>query len=252
MAFSFQGAYKSSVATVKFIFTKLFTIAILFIIFYFIWSFFSRLEDHNKFISVYQDVQGLSRGSPVRLGGVQVGKVLKIAPIANSNTVAVESIIFKSDLDIDTTNIATRIVQNVERGGGKVLEITHYKTGNNLNSTGDAPYFMKYASRIALDGLQLTKDFAVNTVAAISQKDDMEYKEELRNNLDSSIVTIENGLVADEMNTNVENINHKIEMVERYKEQHPEYTRDKLADQLQALKNTLSSFSPVSKVYEQE
>lgn len=237
---------------IKFFIQKVISFLLIIALVYFSWSLFSHREDKRKFTISVDNISGLSRGAPVYLGGAKIGKVLKIFPIANTDEVAIEGLITQKGLILDRKDIQARIITDVEGGGGQVLEITQFHLLNNSNKHGNnsqVSYITKYASRLLLDTLQLTKDFANESIAYLNRQETLDYKAKLEESVQNTVTSIEYGLVQDDIKKGIKDINNKIRDVEKDKEENPNSFKDALADQIEALKNTLSSFNTVSDVY---
>ncbi|MCH2226368.1 MAG: hypothetical protein MK033_01215 [Candidatus Caenarcaniphilales bacterium] len=236
----------------KFFIKKVVSFVIIIALVYFLWNLFSHREDKRKFVISVDHISGLSRGAPVYLGGAKVGKVLKIFPVANLDKVAIEGIITQKGLVIDKNDLQARIITDVEGGGGQVLEITQFhliSSSKNNKQNSQVAYITKYASRLLLDTLQMTKDFANESIAYLNRQETLEYKQKLEESVGNTVRSIEYGLIEDDIKNNMRDINNKIKDVEQSKEENPNQVTEALADQLEAIKNTLSSFNTVSDVY---
>lgn len=233
----------------KFFLQKALTFLVFIGLAWFAWNMFSHRDDSRKFIVSFPNVSGLSRGAPIYMRGVEVGKVIKIFPLANENRVAVEGIVTKKDLCINNQNVHARIINDVERGGGQVLEITGCGMQNNASSADSATYMTKYATRLLLDTLQMTKDFANDTVNYLSTNEATETKENIVESAHGAVRSVEYGFVKDDLKTGIKNINKEIKSLEAEREDDPDKAKDEMANQLKALSNTLSSMKPVSDVY---
>ena len=236
----------------KFFIKKVVSFVIIIALVYFLWNLFSHREDKRKFVISVDHISGLSRGAPVYLGGAKVGKVLKIFPVANLDKVAIEGIITQKGLVIDKNDLQARIITDVEGGGGQVLEITQFhliSSSKNNKQNSQVAYITKYASRLLLDTLQMTKDFATESIAYLNRQETLEYKQKLEESVGNTVRSIEYGLIEDDIKNNMRDINNKIKDVEQSKEENPNQVTEALADQLEAIKNTLSSFNTVSDVY---
>ena len=236
----------------KFFIQKVISLLLVIALVYFLWNLFSHREDKRKFAISVTNISGLSRGAPVYLGGAKVGKVLKIFPLGNSDQVAIEGIITQKGLVLEKENIQARIITDVEGGGGQVLEITQFNLKGQRSRSGTSSqvsYITKYASRLLLDTLQLTKDFANESIDYLNRQETLEYKQKLEASVKNTVTSIEYGLVQDDIKQSIKNINNKIKSVEQEKERNPASIQEALANQIDALKNTLSSFNTVSDVY---
>ena len=236
----------------KFFIKKVVSFVIIIALVYFLWNLFSHREDKRKFVISVDHISGLSRGAPVYLGGAKVGKVLKIFPVANLDKVAIEGIITQKGLVIDKNDLQARIITDVEGGGGQVLEITQFhliSSSKKNKQNSQVAYITKYASRLLLDTLQMTKDFANESIAYLNRQETLEYKQKLEESVGNTVRSIEYGLIEDDIKNNMRDINNKIKDVEQSKEENPNQVTEALADQLEAIKNTLSSFNTVSDVY---
>lgn len=216
---------------------------------WFAWNAFSHRDDNRKFIVSFPNVSGLSRGAPVYMRGVEVGKVIKVFPLGNENRVAVEGIITKKDCVVNNQNIHARIINDVERGGGQVLEINSSGLNNEEARTDSAAYLTKYAGRLLLDTLQLSKDFANDTINYLSRDDVSQTRENVLESAHGAVRSVEYGFVKDDLKSGVKSINKEIKDLEARKEDDPEKAKEEMANQLKALNNTLSSMKPVSDAY---
>ena len=95
----------------------------------------------------------------------------------------------------------------------------------------------------------MTKDFANESIAYLNRQETLEYKQKLEESVGNTVRSIEYGLIEDDIKNNMRDINNKIKDVEQSKEENPNQVTEALADQLEAIKNTLSSFNTVSDVY---
>lgn len=240
---------------IRFFIKKVVSFLIILALVSFILNLFSHREDKRKFTISVDNISGLSRGAPVYLGGAKIGKVLKIFPIGNTEQVAIEGLITQKGLVLDKKDIQARIITDVEGGGGQVLEITQFHLLNNPNkhsNNSQVSYITKYATRLLLDTLQLTKDFANESIVYLNRQETQEYKAKLEESVKNTVTSIEYGLIQDDIQKGIKDINNKIRKVEEEKEENPNSIKEALADQIEALKNTLSSFNTVSDVYKDD
>ncbi len=233
----------------KFFLQKAITLFVLVALLWFGWNMFSHREDRQKFIVSFPNVSGLSRGAPIYMRGVEVGKVIKVFPMANENRVAVEGLITKKTLHIDNRDVNARIITDVERGGGQVLEITSCAMRETATGPDSAAYLTKYATRLLLDSLQMTKDFANQTVDYLSSNEATTARENISESAQGAIRSVEYGFVKDDLKKGIKEINKEIKDLEEEKEENPEKAKKEMADQLKAINNTLSSLKPISDVY---
>jgi hypothetical protein len=234
---------------IKFFLQKTLSFVVVIGLAWFAWNMFSHREDKQKFIVSFPNVAGLSRGAPIYMRGVEIGKVIKVFPLANANGVAVEGLVTKKDLSIDNRNVNARIINDVERGGGQVLEITSCGMVNSGSSPDSAAYMTKYATRLLMDSLQMTKDFANQTVNYLSGSEAVQTRENIVESAQGAVRSVEYGFVKDDLKTGIKKINKDIKNLEISKEEDPESAKAEMADQVKALSNTLSSLKTVSDVY---
>ena len=105
---------------------KILMFAIVFGIVVTVWNFYKAKRESRTFISQFSNVQGLSKGAPIFSNGVEVGKIIKIFPIGNSNNVAVKGLITKDEFPSPRGSVNTRIITNFQDGVGCLDRFTYH------------------------------------------------------------------------------------------------------------------------------
>lgn len=242
---------------------KILMFAIVFAIVAFVWNFYKAKRESRTFISQFSNVEGLAKGAPIFANGVEVGKVIKIFPIGNSNNVAVKGLITKDEYPSPKGSINTRIITNFRSGGGKALELLDSIFESELEKIGleeedfmnerkikksiNSPS-MKVVLRIMRDTYQMTKDFAVSMMASLNSEESQKYQHEVQNAVNNTITSLEYGTVKQDVKRGIENLNDEIREFEEKPNKEAVVERT-LKNQAQALRNTLDSYANLSGVY---
>lgn len=243
---------------IKSIFFKLVTIGILAFGGAYLWNKFQDRRDARTFTVNFYNVDGLSRGARVYFNGVAVGKVINIFPLMNSGSVGVKVLITNKEFPLPDAGSGVRIINDIEGGGRKILELNNVKTAANKIQIGakmgdrkfntEEPLLLQNASRLMLDFMQLSKDYANDFIKVMSSDDALKYQHEIQNSLTNVISSVEYGTVEQDLKQQISSLNKKLKQAER-KDPHNIKTKMALLNQLDALKNTLSALNTASDVY---
>jgi hypothetical protein len=234
---------------------------ILVIILYF-WNSFKAKREARTFTISFNNVDGLSKGAPIFSKGVEVGKVINIFPLGNSNDVGVKGLITKKDFTLKGTDISAKIITDIERGGAKVVEITAVRKStigdssltDDLDATmkrGNNPYIIKNTIRLMRDFLQLSKDWANDSIKLFNSKDGKEFREDVVINVENTITSLEHGTLKKDVENKISALNRDI----KSKEQDPnkeEKAKQDLELKVNALRNTLGSYKTLSDIYKSD
>jgi ABC-type transporter Mla subunit MlaD len=234
---------------------------ILVIILYF-WNTFKAKREARTFTISFNNVDGLSKGAPIYSKGVEVGKVINIFPLGNSNDVGVKGLITKKDFTLKGSDISAKIITDIERGGAKVVEITAVRKSTigdtsmagDIDATmkkGNNPYIIKNTLRLMRDFLQLSKDWANDSVKLFNSRDSKEFREDVANNVENTITSLEHGTLKKDVENKISNLNREIKSYERDPNKEKKAKKD-LETKVQSLKNTLGSFKTLSDVYKSD
>ena len=239
---------------------------VVFALIVFVWNIYKAKRESRTFISQFSNVEGLAKGAPIFANGVEVGKVIKIFPIGNSNDVAVKGLITKDEFPSPRGSINTRIITNFGSGGGKALELLDSIYDSELERIGlredefmdtkrrvkkaiNAPS-MKVVLRIMRDTYQMTKDFAVSFLATINSEESKQYQHQMQNAVNNTVTSFEYGTVKQDVKHGIDNLNKEIQEFEEKPNKQAMVERA-LKDQATALKNTLDSYANLSNVYKE-
>jgi len=226
------------------------------------WNVFKTKREARTFTISFNNVDGLSKGAPIFCKGVEVGKVINIFPLGNSNDVGVKGLITKKDFNLKGTDINAKIITDIERGGAKVLEIRTINVStigdnslaNNLDtklSKGNNPYIIKNTLRLMRDFLQLSKDWANDSIKLFNSNDGKEFRADLVNNVENTITSIEHGTLKKDVENKISNLNREIKNSEKDPNKEEKNKKD-LELKVKALKRTLESYKTLSDVYKTE
>lgn len=249
-------------AIIKNILSKIIFWAVIAAVVFYGWNTFKRQRESRTFTVSFDNIEGLSRGAPIYAQGIKVGKVVDIFPLGNTNDVGVKGLITNKDFPTPKGAVRTKIVTNIESGGGQILEIeavmeplvaeylnpTLEQLATGKVSKGQSPITVKHTYRLMRDFFQLTKDFAVGTLAALSSPKSQEYGEKLSNTVNNTITSLEYGTLKQDVKNNIEDLNKDIKNYERSPNKKAK-TQKILADKAKALQNTVSSFGTLQGVY---
>lgn len=225
------------------------------------WNTYKDKREARTFTISFHNVDGLAKGAPIYSKGVQVGKVIGIFPLGNSNNVGVKGLIVDKNFPAPGPGVSAKIITDIERGGAKILEITNtIPRENATNSIGQSftkaagkgknPYIIKHTVRLMRDFLQLSKDWANDTYKAFSSKESREYQEDVANSIENTITSMEHGTLKSDIQNKISNLNREIKSFE--KDPKKEQKTQKLVEhKVKSLKNTLQSYKTLSDVYKE-
>lgn len=243
---------------------KLLMFAIVFAIVVYVWNYYKTKRESRTFISQFSNVDGLSKGAPIFSQGIEVGKVIKIFPIGNSNNVAVKGLITDDEFPSPRGAINAQITTNFKDGGGKAIELLDSIYESELERIGlkendfmsnqrkfkkalNAPS-MKVVLRIMRDTWQMSKDFAMSIMASMNSDESQNFKHHTENAINNTITSIEYGTVKQDVKRGIENLNDEIRNFEEKPNKQAVVERT-LKNQATALKNTLDSYANLSNTY---
>lgn len=243
---------------------KVLMFAIVFAVVVTVWNFYKAKRESRTFISQFSNVEGLSKGAPIYSSGIEVGKVIKIFPIGNSNNVAVKGLITKDEFPSPKGSINTRITTNFQDGGGKAIELLDsiyeseleriglreddFLTGKKKFKKAINGPSMKVVLRIMRDTFQMSKDFAISMMAALNSDESKTYQHHTQNAVNNAITSVEYGTVKQDLKHGIENLNEKIRDFEEKPNKQAVVERT-LKNQALALRNTLDSYANLSRTY---
>jgi ABC-type transporter Mla subunit MlaD len=247
---------------IKNIISKLLFWGIILVIILYFWNSFKAKREARTFTISFNNVDGLSKGAPIFSKGVEVGKVINIFPLGNSNDVGVKGLITKKDFTLKGTDISAKIITDIERGGAKVVEITTVRksTIGDTSMIGDSepnlkrgnnPYIIKNTLRLMRDFLQLSKDWANDSIKLFNSKDGQEFREDVANNVENTITSLEHGTLKKDVENKISDLNREIKSQERDPNKE-EKAKKALELKVKALKNTLGSYKTLSDVYKSD
>lgn len=235
------------------IFKLVLPIAIVLALVLFGWSMYRERREARTLILSFHNIEGLTKGAPVYVHGVRVGKVIQTFPMVNSNAVGIKILITDRKMPVPSYAEA-RIITSIETGGGKVVELqnmTRTIESQRLNMTGVAPITAAYMSRLMLDMFQMTKDFAIAGIQAISTPQADSYKSDLSNQVKNAITSVEYGTVKNDVSNEVRTLNRQIRNTELDPTKNDDLAKA-IKHQAKALENTVKSMANVSDVYKQQ
>ncbi len=240
--------------TIKgFLFKVIMPIAILLALVLFGWSSYRERREARTLILSFHNIDGLTKGAPVYVHGVKVGKVIQTFPMVNSNAVGIKILITDRKMPVPSYAEA-RIITSIETGGGKVVELqnmTRTIESERLSMSSVAPITAAYMSRLMLDIFQMTKDFAVAGISAVSSPQADSYKSDLSNQVKNAITSVEYGTVKKDVANEVKTLNRNIRNTELDPTKNDDLAKA-VKNQAKALENTVKSMSNVSDVYKQQ
>jgi hypothetical protein len=179
--------------------------------------------------------------------------------------VGVKGLITNKDFPTPKGALRSKIVTNIESGGGQILEIESMmeplvaeylnpgleKVSKKEISKGQSPITVKHTYRLMRDFFQLTKDFATGVLKALSSPKSQEYGEKLSNTVNNTITSLEYGTLKQDVKNNIEDLNKDIKDYERSPNKQAR-TQKALQDKAKALQNTISSFGTLQGVYKEK
>lgn len=248
---------------------KVLVFAIVFAVVASVWNFYKAKRESRTFISEFNNVEGLSKGAPIFANGVEIGKVIKIFALGNTNSVAVKGLITNDEYPSPRGAVNARMVTNFKNGGGKALELLTNAFDEELKSIEwqtiglkqkdflddnkkikkaiNAPS-TKVVLRIMRDTMQMTKDFALSILAALRSEESQKYQQQLKSSVNNTITSLEYGTVKQDVKRGIEDLNGKIRDFEEKPNKEAVVERT-LKNQAMALRNTLDSYANLSKSY---
>lgn len=217
------------------------------------WTWFKKQREDRIFTLKFYNIDGLSKGAPVYLRGLQVGKVVQTFPLINSNEVGVKIMVTDENFAMPK-NAHAHIITSIETGGGKVIElqgVTQEMKNEHIGWKGVSPISVSYVSHLMMDLLQMTKDFAQESMKLIAETDHHEYKAKLESSVKNAITSLEYGTIENDIKNEIKQLNRRIKDAEKdpaktYK------AKQAVRDQMKALEKTLSSLANVSEVYKEQ
>ena len=106
----------------------------------------------------------------------------------------------------------------------------------------------KEVTRLMLDGLQVMKDFAIQTSQTL-YKNGASYQEDVQNNLSNTLSSFEHETIKEDIKHQIGSLNQQVKDFENKKENDPEQTKQDIQNRIDAVTKTLSSLSTVSDAY---
>src|SRR5574344_717799 len=161
-----------------------------------------RMIDTNSYHLFFKDVDGLIKGSPVRMMGMQIGYVTDMG-VLNDEDVYVTFLVTQKDLKLPNDSIAT--VEFFGMGGSKSLEIyppkTIIKNGHAIITTKE-PMRLKRAFEVQTDISTMILAISSNLSTKINVNDIKYYRKLLKN----SVNVKEYNKILKEINTEQEGL----------------------------------------------
>lgn len=218
-----------------------------------IWNYYKEKRESKTFTISFYNVDGLRTGAPVYANGIKVGKVIRIFPLGNTNTVGVKCVITKKDFPRPAGAVNATLITNFEDGGGKVIEITGMTPGAANSGKGINPYLAKYSLGLVRDFLQLSKDFATMGYEAINSKKNIEFREDLSNNVQNTITSLEYGTLKNDVEQDIKELNRDIKKYEsRSAKEKEQELKKTIETQAQALQKTTKTYGSLSDPYKED
>ncbi len=228
-------------------------ITVLLALLLFSWTVYKERREARTLILSFNNIDGLTKGAPVYVHGVRIGKVIQTFPMVNSNAVGIKILITNRKMPVPNYAEA-RIITSIETGGGKIIELqnmTRTIESERLNMHSVAPITAAYVSRLMLDIFQLTKDFAVEGLRAMNTEQASSYKSDLENQVKNAITSVEYGTVKKDVEHEVKHLNRSIRNTELDPTKNDDLQKA-VKHQAKALENTIKSLSNVSDIYKQQ
>jgi len=228
-----------------------------------VWNFFKDQREERTFIASFSNVEGLSKGAPIYAKGVKIGKVIKIFPLGNTNNVGVKGLITDKNYPSPKSEVSARIISNIEKGGGNIVEITNINSGINVanmqrnkeanffEAKGQNPFMLKHTLRVMRDFLQLGKDFSMNFYEALNSRKSLEYQEKLENSVKNTVTSLEYGTVKHDVKNSIKDLNDQIHDFEEDPNRQQKVERD-VKNKMAALRNTIGTFGSLAEVYNEK
>lgn len=213
------------------------------------WNYAQHQERLKTATVYFQNVDGLSRGAPVFVGGTVVGKVKDIYPIVNDNKVAVDILITKEDFPTPQQGTKASIQTNISRGGGRVVALKDVQVKSQKQQNIE-PLTSDYLTRLAMDMFQMGKDFASQTVQFMNDPKTHAYKDKIQSQLNYLKTSIEKGTVKEDLQQEINKLNKTIQELESgEKEFLKDSDKQALINKLEATKNTLKTLGSMTDNY---
>ena len=222
------------------------------------WNYYKAKREGRTFIVSFYNVDGLAKGAGVYAHGVEIGKVISVFPIGNSNRVGVKAMITKKDFPTPRGEIDAEIITNVESGGGQILELNKIsvvknqpqsnKKFNDFINKGKNHVITKEASRLMLDIFQLSKDFGTDIYNMLSSKEASDYRDENLNSLNNAITSLEYGTLKTDVRSGIDKLNERIEKAAKHSEGDA-YRKKQAAERYEAIENTVETLGGISNSY---
>lgn len=235
--------------------------AIIFAGAFYVWNHFKKERERKIFTVSFNNIDGLSKGAPVFARGLQIGKVIKTHALVNDNKVAVKILITKKDFPKPGEGTHVKIVNSIESGGGKIIELSNIRVdedfvgknyfvehyGKDFYRTIE-PISSKSLKHLMFDFFVLGKEFAIDTYNMITSEKTVSYAEELENSLQNTIASIEHGTLQDDVKNQINELNEKV----KDSETDPRIRakrKQEMHNQINALKHNLGTMMTVSDQY---
>lgn len=220
------------------------------------WNFYKGQREARTFVVSFRNVDGLSKGAPIYSKGIRVGKVVRIFPLGNTSDVGVKGLITYKNYPNPKAGVRAKIINNIEGGGGKVLEIGSLMDNpdeiearkDKIMSRGTEPQVLQQTMRLMQNFFQLSKDFANETMLALSSNQAQEYKDNIVNGVENTITSIEYGTLDRDLQNSINKLNKDIKEYEKKPNKELDVQRA-VQDQAKALSNTVESYGSLADVY---
>jgi hypothetical protein len=246
---------ESIINAIRQFFVKLFGYVVVAALLILGWNFYKEQRESRTFVVSFNNIDGLSKGAPIYSKGVRVGKVIRIFPLGNTNDVGVKGLITYKNYPNPKAGVRAKIINNIEGGGGKVLEIgslldnsEEIQVRKEHISKGTDPQVLQHTMRLMQNFFQLSKDFANETLRALDSNQTQEYKDEIANGVKNTITSIEYGTLEQDLRNGVKRINKDIKDYEAKPDKGLEIQKA-VQNQTKALRNTVESYGSLADVY---
>lgn len=244
---------------IKGLVSKILSFVILAALAFYGWGWYKSKREARTFTVSFNNVAGLSKGAPIYSNGLQVGKVISIVPLGNTNDVGVKGLITDKNFPSIKTHVSAKIIDNIESGGGKILEITAPIENDNFlhEIIGKKPAFkvkgqsaqvLKSTMRLMRDFFQMTKDFGIGLYAALSSQESKEYSKTVINEMENTITSLEYGTIKKDVEQGIVKLNNDI----KHFEENPSNkvkAEKMLKEKAKALENTVRTYGTLSNAY---
>ncbi len=244
----------------KGILTKVISLAVMAALVFYAWGWYKSKREARTFTVSFNNVDGLNKGAPIFSNGLQVGKVISIVALGNTNDVGVKGLITDKDFPSVKSHISAKIIDNIESGGGKILEISapiEHESGFLKEIVGDKKLFktkgqsaqvLKSTMRLMRDFFQMSKDFGVAVFAALTSKQTQEYGQQVISEMENTITSLEYGTVKKDVEQSIIKLNQDI----KHFEENPSNkvkAQKMLKNKAKALENTVRTYGALSEAY---